>query len=895
MKKTTFILTCLIGLSGLMQAQELKSSSQIDDLLNRRNQIQKYDGNISDHFTREEQRILRNYLTTQHNLRTTSNLTNNRPLTAAEVAEIDEAALYKSQNSTIYYSSTPQNRIMADIIPTAGATESFSPSVGDHFFDPGGPGGANTDGEPGNYPNCGCDTQSTLAGVSEIEFLEFGVNGYFDYLKLYDGTDTSGTLLYDNSLEGANNGDKTLADMIASTGSASFTATSGNFFFFFHSSTVVNWMGWDVEIMEASGGGGGNTYCIPEGTNSDRFINNFSTTGGSENISNMDSGFSPDGYGDFYDTYTVAQETGETVDFSVDIEGGTAGFRVWVDWNQDGEFDITEEVAYSSTSYENTQSGSFTVPAAAMEGDTRMRIVSHWLSSSGDIDPCETGFTYGEFEDYKFTVEGGGGGGTFPDPYCGPLDFTTNVEPITSVQVAGINNVSDPTVDGSPAHEDFTAVSGDMETGMSYDYALEGNTAGGFTNRFVIFIDWNQNGVLNDAGEVYEVIETINGSTGTDGQQATGTILVPSDAMEGNTRMRVKKQFGTTNYLDPCLGAGYGQAEDYTINVTGGSTGGGDNAYAINNSAEMFGTFNTVDPSVFNAIGASGVNTDNFENAGSMNPNDPTIIYVLDNANNLYSVDAATGAYTSLGSIAAPGGEGWVGLEFDTTTGDLYGLSGTISVSSTVSLIDLGAMTATPLGSQGAVGISGAIAMAIDGSGTIYVHDITEDAIYTVDRTTGVGSFLGATGFDANYGQGMGYDQLTDTIYLTAFNNTLFDSELRTLDTATGATTVVGQMQPGDLTQYGWVSFESSVVVGVGENALDGFTYYPNPTSDVLSLKSINNIESITIHNLLGQQVMSRPVGATSTDLNLSGLATGTYVMKVSIDGQIGTYKVLKK
>src|SRR5690554_4013141 len=41
-----------------------------------------------------------------------------------------------------------------------------------------------------------------------------------------------------------------------------------------------------------------------------------------------------------------------------------------------------------------------------------MRIVSHWLSSSGDIDPCETGFAYGEFEDYKFTVEAGTGGGT---------------------------------------------------------------------------------------------------------------------------------------------------------------------------------------------------------------------------------------------------------------------------------------------------------------------------------------------------------------------------------------------------------------------------------------------------------------------------------------------------
>src|SRR5690554_5224318 len=39
-----------------------------------------------------------------------------------------------------------------------------------------------------------------------------------------------------------------------------------------------------------------------------------------------------------------------------------------------------------------------------------MRIVSHWLSTSGDVDPCETGFTYGEFEDYTIDV--------LPPPTC---------------------------------------------------------------------------------------------------------------------------------------------------------------------------------------------------------------------------------------------------------------------------------------------------------------------------------------------------------------------------------------------------------------------------------------------------------------------------------------------
>ncbi|MDP5082488.1 MAG: GEVED domain-containing protein, partial [Winogradskyella sp.] len=156
----------------------------------------------------------------------------------------------------------------------------------------------------------------------------------------------------------------------------------------------------------------------------------------------------------------------------------------------------------------------------------------------------------------------------FPEPYCGPLNFALDIEPITLVDVAGISNISDAPVNNSPGHEDFTALEGVMVEGMSYPIVLEGNTVGNFTNRFVVFIDWNQNEVLDDAGEVYEITETIVNSTGIDGKQATGTIVVPSGVTIGTTRMRVKKIFGTTDFLDPCLGTSYGQAEDYTISVT---------------------------------------------------------------------------------------------------------------------------------------------------------------------------------------------------------------------------------------------------------------------------------------------------------------------------------------
>lgn len=158
-------------------------------------------------------------------------------------------------------------------------------------------------------------------------------------------------------------------------------------------------------------------------------------------------------------------------------------------------------------------------------------------------------------------------GDVFPAPYCGPIVYGT-VEPISFVEVAGISNRSSAALNSSPAHEDFVDITGEMEQGNTYSIALEGNTVGDYMNRFVVFIDWNQNGILDDEGEVYAIEQPLINSTGDDGIQVMGTIEVPADAVLGTTRMRVKKTFEGP-HLDPCdSGANWGQAEDYSIVVT---------------------------------------------------------------------------------------------------------------------------------------------------------------------------------------------------------------------------------------------------------------------------------------------------------------------------------------
>ena len=167
-----------------------------------------------------------------------------------------------------------------------------------------------------------------------------------------------------------------------------------------------------------------------------------------------------------------------------------------------------------------------------------------------------------------------------PITYCGPLSFIDIFgdpadEPITLVNFAGINNVTSNTLGTGTSHEYFLSQTATVTQGQSYDITLKGNTGGNWENSFVVFIDWNQNGTLDDAGEVYEVTQTIQNSNGTDAIQAVHSITVPANALPGNTRMRVKKLYGTIDddpsLTAPCIGGAYGQAEDYTVNVLASS------------------------------------------------------------------------------------------------------------------------------------------------------------------------------------------------------------------------------------------------------------------------------------------------------------------------------------
>lgn len=181
---------------------------------------------------------------------------------------------------------------------------------------------------------------------------------------------------------------------------------------------------------------------------------------------------------------------------------------------------------------------------------------------------------------------------SFPNPYCGITDGgDVVVEEITTVNFAStlITNA-----DATSVLIDKTSVSIDVTTGQVYTLQVSGDTKGAFESKITAFIDWNDNGVLDDIGEIYEV-GVLTNSNGSDAVSVNTAITVPSTTTPGPKRVRISKIYTDEDseaVVNPCAisftpfgfgpYAGYGQALDFTINVMDLSAGQFDrNALAI--------------------------------------------------------------------------------------------------------------------------------------------------------------------------------------------------------------------------------------------------------------------------------------------------------------------------
>lgn len=517
-------------------------------------------------------------------------------------------------------------------------------------------------------------------------------------------------------------------------------------------------------------------------------------------------------------------------------------------------------------------------------------------------------------------------------PYCGPITFTNNVEPITLVNFAGINNATSPTLNGTPAHEIFTTPTGSVTAGSDYTITLQGNTDGtSFTNRFMVFADWNQDGDFADANEAYTIAQTITGSTGVDAIVATQSLTVPPSALAGTTRLRVKKIYGTTNYADPCLGTAYGQVEDYTLTVTAAPAdlpdyvnlqfpytatipqGGSVVVYGRVYEGGLTDTTSGQAPGISAWVGYSTTDA---------NPNTftnwvPATFNVETDGNNNDEYQATIGANLLAGTY-------YYATRFQ-LNGGLYVYGGTnYGFWNGTDKIN-GVLTVTPPPPPANDACSGAIALTPGGvfatnpvSGTVL--NATDDAIVTPscaynntqNSDVWYSVVIPASGSITVETQADTANSLVDTTVA------LFEGTCGTLtevacddDSGTGLLSLVSLTgrTPGEVIYIGvwkWGTDAPTAAVNqfkvsaydasLGISSVDNsnFTFYPNPVKNILNLSYSQEITSVDVFNLLGQKVSSNKINANSAQIDMSNLSKGAYTVRVTSNDQVKTIKVMK-
>lgn len=225
-----------------------------------------------------------------------------------------------------------------------------------------------------------------------------------------------------------------------------------------------------------------------------------------------------------------------------------------MDVNGDGDVDDAGELLWngSSTSpYENLVV-EYTIPANCPPGQHILRWRGYydaWAPPSSCSD-----IPFGEIEDVLIVVEENGG-------YCLPWIgwWTTDGDFIDGLQLNTIATAPNGGAFG-PAYTDNRSITTDLVRGQPNTAFVFGGSY--WPDAYDILIDYNQDGVLDEA------TESLGASLSTQPYDwITFNFTVPMTALLGPTLLRVRCSYGTAG-VGPCDDAGFGETEDYTVNIT---------------------------------------------------------------------------------------------------------------------------------------------------------------------------------------------------------------------------------------------------------------------------------------------------------------------------------------
>jgi len=202
--------------------------------------------------------------------------------------------------------------------------------------------------------------------------------------------------------------------------------------------------------------------------------------------------------------------------------------------------------------YRETGISSWTVQSASATSATLTGLTSETSYEVQVRSVCNDGSTSNYSSTETFTTS------EVQLNYCGSQGNNVNDEYISRVQLGSIDNSSG----AGNGYSDFTNLSTSLSKNVSSTISITPTWTGTqYNEAYSVWIDYNQDGDFNDAGE------QVFTRSATQNSPVSGSFIVPSSALEGATRMRVSMKYN--GIPTACESFSYGEVEDYTVTISG--------------------------------------------------------------------------------------------------------------------------------------------------------------------------------------------------------------------------------------------------------------------------------------------------------------------------------------
>ena len=462
----------------------------------------------------------------------------------------------------------------------------------------------------------------------------------------------------------------------------------------------------------------------------------------------------------------------------------------------------------------------------------------------------------------------------------------------TSNDGSGITNIQLDTVDypiADVTYVDNTATVVDLIQGVNTN--LQISFATGYTYDTNVWIDFDNNLTFDSSEIVYT-----GASLSTNPTILDASFLMPTTATLGQHTIRIGTADSGQVPPNPCFSGSYGVTVDYKVNVIVAPTC---EAPMFLVSSNISITTATVSWTASTSIPANGY--EYFVSTTNTAPGANTIatgtvgagITMID----LGNLSPATAYYVWIRSLCgATLSSSWsVSTTFTTlvaptppTNDDCSGAIVLTPAGDFTTAVQTGTLFAATASNfiptcQTSVSSDVWYTVVVPSSGNITIE--TQNAATNSMTNSVIVAFTGAC------------NQFTQ-VGCNDDNGTSSMSLLSLTAQTPGATLYIGVWNNGSTTNatnsdYKIAAYDASLANDTFNN--NSFSFYPNPIKDILNLSYSKNITNVAVYNLLGQQVIVKTVNENQSQIDMSNLSDGTYMVKITADNQVKTIKVMKQ